>query len=84
MTDMTTQMMQSLAKQRASRRERSQSLWKMSAQERVAAMWRGELTWGQLCEWAKRTPDEVPRINGELAFIAMHTPEVAEADEHKQ
>jgi len=82
--DMTEQMMESLAAKRASRAERSKALWRMSAAERVTAMWRGELTWGQLCEWASRAPDEVPRINGELAFIAALTPEVAEADEHKR
>lgn len=51
----------------------------MSAAEREAAMWRGELTWGQLYEWAKRAPREVPLINDESAFIAMLTPEYTEA-----
>jgi hypothetical protein len=53
----------------------------MSAEGRRAAMWRGELTWGQLFEWAKLAPHEVPLINGEFAFIAAYTPEVAEANE---
>jgi hypothetical protein len=83
---MSQQMMESLAAQRASRRERSQALWKMSAQERVSAMERGELTWGQLYEWASKARHEVPLINGEYAFIAAQTPEAAEAeaDEHRQ
>jgi len=59
-------------------------LWKMSAEERVAAMWRGELTWGQLFEWARVAKHEVPLIDGEFAFIAAYTPEVAEAKKPKQ
>jgi hypothetical protein len=81
MSDMTQQMMERLATQRASRRERSKALWEMSAEERQAAMWAGKLTWGQLFEWAKRAPREVPLIDGEFAFIAIYTPEVAEAPE---
>jgi hypothetical protein len=61
-----------------------EALWRMSAEERVAAMWRGELTGVQLCEWAQRAPHEVPLINGEFAFIAALTPEVAEAPERKK
>lgn len=80
MSDMSQQLMRSLARQRASRRERSDVLWKMSAEERVAAMHRGELTWGQLYEWASRAGHEVPRLNGEYAFIAALTPEAAEAE----
>jgi hypothetical protein len=43
-------------------------------------MRRGELTSGQLLEWAKRRPCEVPLVNGEFEFIAALTPEVAELD----
>lgn len=46
-------------------------------------MRRGELTGAQLLEWARRAPDEVPTINGEWAFIAASTPEVAESTERK-
>ena len=84
MTGMTEQMMRSLAERRASRRERSQALWEMSEAERVAAMRRGELTWGQLYEWASKAGHEVPLLNGEYEFIAMKTPDVAEADESKR
>ena len=52
----------------------------MSPAEREAAMRRGELTGFQLLEWARRAPDEVPRINGEWAFIAASTPEIADPD----
>jgi hypothetical protein len=84
MKDMSQHMMESLARQRESRRERSQALWKLSADERVAAMWRNELTWGQLYEWASKAGHEVPLIDGELAFIAAYTPEVAEAKQPKR
>ncbi len=82
--DMREQMLERLAAQRASRSERSKALWSMSADERVTAMRRGELTWGQLFEWAKRTPREVPLIEGEFEFIAVSTPEVAEAKRPKR
>jgi hypothetical protein len=84
MTDMTQLMMQRLAAQRASRKERSEALWKLSAEERVAAMRRGELTWGQLCEWANKARSEVPLLNGEYEFIAARSPEAAEAHERKR
>jgi hypothetical protein len=57
-------------------------LWTMSRAERVAAMWRGELTIRQLCQWSSRAQHEVPLLGGELAWIAMRTPEWAEAS-HK-
>ncbi len=79
MSDMSQEMIRSLARQQASHSERSQALWKMSREERVAAMHRGELTWGQLYEWAAKAPREVPRLNGEFWFIAALTPEAAEA-----
>jgi predicted mannosyl-3-phosphoglycerate phosphatase (HAD superfamily) len=83
MTGMTEQMMARLAAERASRRERSKALWEMSQEEREAEMWAGRLTWGQLFEWAKRAPHEIPLINGEWAFIAAYMPEVAEASERQ-
>jgi hypothetical protein len=79
MTEMTQQMMERLAAQRASKRDRSKVLWEMSTEERQAAMWTGRLTWGQLFEWAKLAPREIPLIDGEFAFIAIYTPEVAES-----
>ncbi len=56
-------------------------LWEMTAAEREAAMWRGELTLDQCSAWARRAPHEVPLINGGFAFIAITTPEIAELDE---
>ncbi len=58
--------------------EQVKRLWEMTAQERCAAMYHGELTTIPLLAWAARCPQEVPLINGEFAFIAMHTPEVAD------
>ncbi len=83
MSDMREDMLKRLAKQRASKLECSKALWKMSADERVAAMRRGELTWGQLCEWASKARHEVPLLNGEFEFVAAHTPEVADTPEQK-
>ena len=60
------------------RMEASERLWALSAEERVGAMRRGELSLGQLCEWARRRPHEVPLIDGEYEFIAVSTPEVLE------
>ena len=60
--------------------EQSRRLWSMTATERIAAMRAGRLTWDQLGEWARRRPNEVPLLNGEFEFIAITTPEVAEAD----
>ena len=56
-------------------------LWRMSRDERIRAMWAGELTLAQLCEWSSRRPSEVPRIGTEFAWIAMRTPEWAEAED---
>jgi hypothetical protein len=65
----------------ARREELSAELWARSADDRVAAMRAGELTWSQLCEWARRRPHEVPMLHGEFEFIAVLTPEWAEAEE---
>ncbi len=54
-------------------------LWEMTRDERIAAMWRGELTTRQLCHWSSRAQHEVPLLGGEFAWIAMRTPEWAEA-----
>lgn len=66
---------------KAREHELSEALWAMTPAERQAAMWQGELTQSQLYEWAKRAREEVPLIDGEFAFIAMSTPEVAELEE---
>jgi hypothetical protein len=78
---LTETIMKQLGEERASRAELSRALWAMSPAEREAAMRRGELTGTQLLEWARRAPDEVPTINGEWAFIAASTPELADVDD---
>ena len=67
-----------------SREEQLDELWKMTPAERQAAMWADELSGTQLIEWARRAPKEVPLINNEWAFIAAHTPEVADAMERSR
>jgi hypothetical protein len=63
------------------RAEQREALWRMTAAERVAAMYRGDLTLFQCLAWAARYPDEVPTLNGEWWFIAIRTPEVAELEQ---
>ena len=55
------------------------ALWAMTRTERIAAMWRGQLTTRQLCQWSSRAQHEVPLLGGEFAWIGMRTPEWAEA-----
>lgn len=81
MQDLSSHLMQALAKQRAQRAKHSKTLWELTAQQRVSAMRCGQLTEGQLLEWAKQRPFEVPLVNGELEFIAALTPEVADCDQ---
>ena len=59
--------------------EEIEALWAMTRAERVAAMWRSQLTRLQLSKWSSRTPHEVPLLGDEFAWIAMRTPEWAEA-----
>lgn len=70
-----------LLDERERRERRSRQLWAMTGAQREAAMWRGELTFAQLREWYARAPHEVPLLGGELPWIAILTPEWAEADE---
>lgn len=55
------------------------ALWAMTRDERIAAMWQGDLTTRQLCQWSSRARHEVPLLGGEFAWIVMRTPEWAEA-----
>jgi hypothetical protein len=61
------------------REQQQDALWAMSRSERVAAMWRGDLTLYQLSRWTSRAQHEVPLLGGEFAWIVMRTPEWAEA-----
>lgn len=60
--------------------EQSARLWRMTAAERVAAMYAGNLSMHQCLEWAALAPDEIPKVNDEWWFIAVRTPEYLEAD----
>jgi hypothetical protein len=53
-------------------------MWRMTPNERIAAMRRGDLSMEQCCAWAARHPDQVPLINGEWEFLAACLPEVCE------
>ena len=63
------------------REQQLDALWAMSPTERLAAMWRGDLTLYQLSRWSSRAQHEVPLLGGEFAWIVMRTPEWAEAAE---
>jgi len=63
------------------RQQQLDALWAMSPTERVAAMWRGDLTLYQLSRWSSRAQHEVPLLGGEFAWIVMRTPEWAETAE---
>lgn len=67
-----------LSRSLAQRDARLAALWRMTPTERVAAMRRGELTLEQCCAWAARHPEQVPLLNGDYEFIAIHMPEVCE------
>ena len=64
----------------AARAEGRRKLWSMTPAQRVDAMWAAALSWDQLFAWARSAPHEVPLINDEFAFIALATPECAEAE----
>jgi hypothetical protein len=51
------------------------ALWAMTRDERIAAMWRGDLSLRQLCQWSSRAQPEVPLLGGEFAWIVMSTPD---------
>ncbi len=67
-----------LTRMTVDREARLQAPWRMTPNERIAAMRRGELTMEQCCAWAGRYPQQVPLINGEFEFLAAYTPEVCE------
>ena len=60
--------------------EAKRRLWAMTADERRAAMHAGTLSLRLCFHWANHAPHEVPLLNGEFWFIAISTPEVADAD----
>jgi hypothetical protein len=67
-----------LTRSLAERDARLEALWRLTPNERIAAMRRGDLSMEQCCAWAARCPHQVPTINGEWEFIAAYMPEVCE------
>jgi hypothetical protein len=61
--------------------EAKDALWAMSLDQRITAMWAGQLSHGQLLEWTHVRPDQIPNLGGEIAWLMMFTPEFAEAAE---
>ena len=57
------------------------ALWRLTRSQRIAAMRRGMLSFGQLIEWTRHRPDEVPLVHGEFEWIVLSTPEFLEHDE---
>ncbi len=60
------------------------ALWAMSVQQRIDAMWAGQLSLSQMTEWSSRRPSQVPQLGGEFAWIVMRTPEWAEPAEQQR
>ena len=75
---MPTTFTQQLTDDHQIRRARLRRLWQMTAEQRVAAMRRGELTYLELAAWTSRHPGQVPRLNGEFEWLAARTPEACE------
>jgi hypothetical protein len=51
-----------------------EQLWAMRLPERIQAMYDGQLSLAQLTHWSSHRPDQVPRIGGEFAYLAMREP----------
>ena len=67
-----------LVRLRVEREARLEALCRMTPNERIAAMRRGDLSMEQCCAWAARYPRQVPLINDEFEFIAAYMPEICE------
>ena len=44
-------------------------MWAMAPAERVQAAEQGQLSLGEMLQWARRAPHEVPIVDGEFFFI---------------
>jgi hypothetical protein len=58
--------------------DRLAAMRQMSPQERSTTAHRGELSLGEICRWAARSPHEVEIVNDEFFFLAALEPELAE------
>ena len=55
---------------------RHDRLWEMTAEERVAAFYRSELSFADCQAWSRRFPQEPPTgPSGEYLYILARTPE---------
>jgi hypothetical protein len=59
--------------------EAKRRLRAMTPEKRVQAMRAGQLSLRLCLHWASRRPQEVPLLDGEWEFIAIRTPDVADA-----
>jgi hypothetical protein len=48
---------------------RARRMWAMQPDERVQAAEQGQLSLGEMLQWARRAPHEVPIVDGEFFFI---------------
>jgi hypothetical protein len=51
-----------------------QALWSLTLPARIQAMYDGQLSLAQLTHWSSHKPDQIPRIGGEFAYLAMREP----------
>ena len=49
--------------------DRARRMWAMTPAERVQAAEQGQLSLGEMLQWARRAPHEVPVVDGEFFFI---------------
>ena len=49
--------------------DRVRRMWAMAPAERVQAAEQGQLSLGEMLQWARRAPHEVPVVDGEFFFI---------------
>ena len=49
--------------------DRVRRMWAMAPAERVQAAEQGQLSLGEMLQWARRAPHEVPIVDGEFFFI---------------
>lgn len=82
--DRSGSLYESWIRDRAPHEARLRALWAMTPAQRVAAMYRGELTYPQLTAWAAARPDKVPLLDGEFWFIAIRSADVADVDEPRR
>jgi hypothetical protein len=53
-------------------------LWSVQLPDRIQAMYAGRLSLAQLTHWSSLRPDQIPRIAGEFAYLAIREPDWCE------